>query len=47
MVLIKWEHFYDAILRHIYREKTDKTELTDIAKGIHKKWKKENFYGTN
>ncbi len=31
MVLIKFEHFYTAILMHIYREKADNTELSDIA----------------
>ncbi len=31
MVLIKFEHFYTAILMHIYRDKADNIELTDIA----------------
>ncbi len=30
-VLIKLEHFYDAISVNVYGDKTDNTELTDIA----------------
>ncbi len=34
MVVMKVEHFYDATLMNIHKNKTNNTELTDIAKEL-------------